>query len=88
MSKSKGAVTRSRDAPGVVSADDAEAANAGRGAEPSSSGKDSASRVIYIGQLPHGFYEDQLKGTGLCSGIEFVRTWYCDLYHMICKLPN
>ena len=39
-----------------------EAANSGRGAQPSSSGKDEASRVIYIGQLPHGFYEEQLKG--------------------------
>ena len=34
----------------------------GRGSEPSSSGVDTESRVIYIGQLPHGFYEEQLKG--------------------------
>lgn len=36
--------------------------NTGRGTEPSSSGIDAESRVIYIGQLPHGFYEEQLKG--------------------------
>ena len=33
-------------------------ADTGRGGEASS----SPSRVIYIGQLPHGFYEEQLKG--------------------------
>ena len=41
-----------------------QAANSGRGEQPSSSGSDEASRVIYIGQLPHGFFEEQLKGTG------------------------
>ena len=30
--------------------------------QPGSSGRDEGSRVIYIGQLPHGFYEEQLKG--------------------------
>lgn len=39
-----------------------QAADSGRGGEPGSSGRDEASRVIYIGQLPHGFYEEQLKG--------------------------
>lgn len=50
------------DAPSVVPADSTEPANTGRGAEPSSSDSEGASRVIYIGQLPHGFYEEQLKG--------------------------
>ena len=43
-------------------AESTQAANSGRGAQPSSSRRDEASRVIYIGQLPHGFYEEQLKG--------------------------
>lgn len=31
--------------------------------EPSTSGQEEPpSRVLYIGHLPHGFYEDQLKG--------------------------
>lgn len=37
-------------------------ADTGRGNEPSSTSTDAESRVIYIGQLPHGFYEEQLKG--------------------------
>ena len=49
--------------PSAAAAATVETANTGRGSsDPSSSGKDVASRVIYIGQLPHGFYEDQLKG--------------------------
>lgn len=39
-----------------------QAEHTGRGEQPGSSGRDEASRVIYIGQLPHGFYEEQLKG--------------------------
>lgn len=33
-------------------------------AEPSTSGQqaEASSRVLYVGHLPHGFYEDQLKG--------------------------
>ena len=33
-------------------------------AEPSPSGQqaEASSRVLYVGHLPHGFYEDQLKG--------------------------
>lgn len=30
--------------------------------QPSSSGKGAPSRVMYIGRVPHGFYEDQLRG--------------------------
>lgn len=37
-------------------------ADTGRGSDPSSTGTETQSRVIYIGQLPHGFYEEQLKG--------------------------
>ena len=55
-------MVRSTHAPDVVSREDAEPANTGRGAETSSSDLEGVSRVIYIGQLPHGFYEEQLKG--------------------------
>lgn len=48
--------------PDVVFREDAEPANTGRGEETSSSDLEGVSRVIYIGQLPHGFYEEQLKG--------------------------
>ncbi len=39
-------------------------------AEPSTSGQAApTSRVLYVGHLPHGFYEDELKGArGGCSG--------------------
>lgn len=56
------AMASNTDVPSVVPAANTEPANTGRGAEPSSSDSESASRVIYIGQLPHGFYEEQLKG--------------------------
>lgn len=53
-----------RSAKGTASTptESTQAANSGRGEQPSSSGSDEASRVIYIGQLPHGFFEEQLKG--------------------------
>ena len=39
------------------------AADTGDKATPAGkSGKDQASRVIYVGHLPHGFYEEQLMG--------------------------
>ena len=55
-------MVRKTHAPDVASREDAEPANTGRGEETSSSDVDGVSRVIYIGQLPHGFYEEQLKG--------------------------
>ena len=55
-------MVRSTHASEVVSREDVEPANTGRGAETSSSDLEGVSRVIYIGQLPHGFYEEQLKG--------------------------
>jgi len=64
-------MVRSTHASDVVSREDAEPANTGRG-EPANTGRgeetssssdlEGVSRVIYIGQLPHGFYEEQLKG--------------------------
>ena len=54
-------MVRSTHAP-LISREDVEPANTGRGAETSSSDLEGVSRVIYIGQLPHGFYEEQLKG--------------------------
>ena len=53
-----------RSAKGTASTptESAQAANSGRGEQPSSSATAEASRVIYIGQLPHGFFEEQLKG--------------------------
>ncbi|KAL0042933.1 hypothetical protein WJX79_004263 [Trebouxia sp. C0005] len=53
---------RKAHAPDVVSRQDTEPENTGRGPETSSSDLEGVSRVIYIGQLPHGFYEEQLKG--------------------------
>ncbi len=56
-------MVRNTPAPDVVSREDVEPANTGRGEETSSSSDlEGVSRVIYIGQLPHGFYEEQLKG--------------------------
>ena len=48
---------RARDAPAASAAELPPA-------EPSTSGQqaEAYSRVLYIGHLPHGFYEDQLKG--------------------------
>lgn len=53
---------RSANAIAANASDGTQAEHSGRGEEPGSSGRDEASRVIYIGQLPHGFYEEQLKG--------------------------
>ena len=49
-------------APEAVPFESSEPADTGRGPEVSSSDAGVDSRVIYIGQLPHGFYESQLKG--------------------------
>lgn len=48
---------RARGAPAASAAEPAPA-------EPSTSGQEAeaSSRVLYVGHLPHGFYEDQLKG--------------------------
>ena len=58
-----------RSAKGTASTptESTQAANRGRGEQPSSSASEETSRVIYIGQLPHGFFEEQLKGAA-CSG--------------------
>lgn len=53
---------RNPTAPASTPSEATQAANTGRGEQPSTSGSDEASRVIYIGQLPHGFFEEQLKG--------------------------
>ena len=53
---------RNPTAPASTPSETTQAANTGRGEQPSTSGSDEASRVIYIGQLPHGFFEEQLKG--------------------------
>ena len=55
---------RNQTAPASTPSETTQAANTGRGEQPSTSGSDEASRVIYIGQLPHGFFEEQLKGVG------------------------
>ncbi|KAA6428446.1 MAG: MKI67 FHA domain-interacting nucleolar phospho -like [Trebouxia sp. A1-2] len=60
--KTVSTMDRKAHAPDVVSRQDTEPENTGRGPETSSSDLEGVSRVIYIGQLPHGFYEEQLKG--------------------------
>ncbi len=72
-------MVRSTHAPGVVSTEDSEPANTGRGpAETSSSDLEGVSRVIYIGQLPHGFYEEQLKGVAPARTPNHCVIYRCD----------
>jgi len=71
-------MVRSTQAPDVVSREDIEPANTGRGPETSSSDLEGVSRVIYIGQLPHGFYEEQLKGAAPAWTPNHCAIYRCD----------